>query len=47
MSESRGKLENVKTEFFCIFNADGSFNPLELKNMQKILETDNTDIILT
>ena len=38
-------IENVKTEFFCIFNADGSFNPLELKNMQKILEKDNTDIV--
>ena len=25
-------LRNVKTNFFCIFNADGSFNPIELKN---------------
>ena len=26
-------LRNVKTNFFCIFNADGSFNPIELKNL--------------
>ena len=26
-------IQNVKTKFFCIFNADGSFNPIELKNM--------------
>ena len=25
-------IQNVKTNFFCIFNADGSFNPIELKN---------------
>ena len=26
-------IENVKTKFFCIFNADGSFNPNEIENM--------------
>ena len=26
-------IDKVNTEFFCIFNADGSFNPLELKGM--------------
>lgn len=26
-------LKNVKTKYFCIFNADGSFDPYELKEM--------------
>lgn len=26
-------IKDVKTNFFCIFNADGSFNPIELRNM--------------
>ena len=26
-------LKNVQTDYFCIFNADGSFNPNELKFM--------------
>ncbi len=29
-------IENVKTKFFCIFNADGSFNPKEISNMFKL-----------
>ena len=28
-------IETVETEFFCIFNADGSFNPKELNQMIK------------
>lgn len=38
-------LNNVKTEFFCIFNADGSFNPMELNLMYKKLKDDNFDAI--
>ena len=26
-------IKNVKTKYFCIFNADGSFNPKELSIM--------------
>ena len=36
-------IKNVKTKFFCIFNADGSFKPSELENMLKL--TDNFDFI--
>ena len=32
-------IENCKTDFFCIFNADGSFNPEELIYMYEQLET--------
>jgi len=38
-------IQNVKSEYFCIFNADGSFNPLELKNMEKILEKRDADLV--
>ena len=38
-------LNNVKTKYFCIFNADGSFNPRELKGMLKILKFKNNDFI--
>ena len=31
-------LNFVNTELFCIFNADGSFNPIELKTMYKELQ---------
>ena len=33
-------IETVETRFFCIFNADGSFNPKELDQMIKKLEGD-------
>ena len=36
-------IENVKTKYFCIFNADGSFNPKEINNMLNL--TDNYDFI--
>ncbi len=26
-------INNCETDYFCIFNADGSFNPSEIKNM--------------
>jgi glycosyltransferase involved in cell wall biosynthesis len=32
-------IKNCSTDFFCIFNADGSFNPKELICMYKQLET--------
>ncbi len=35
----------VKTEFFCIFNADGSFNPVEIKEMMKKIDEDGCDLI--
>ena len=38
-------LRNVKTNFFCIFNADGSFNPIELKNMYDRVIKENADFI--
>ena len=38
-------LENVRTEYFCIFNADGSFNPNEIMNMHTSLKKTDNDII--
>ena len=38
-------INNINTKYFCIFNADGSFNPIEIKNMIKKLEDENLDII--
>ncbi len=40
-------LNKVETKYFCIFNADGSFNPSELKNMVNKIEDPqfNKDII--
>ena len=35
----------VETEFFCIFNADGSFNPKELDQMIKRLKDDKYDFV--
>lgn len=35
----------VKSDKFCIFNADGSFNPIEIKNMLEIMDNDNSDLI--
>lgn len=29
-------VQEVKTDFFCVFNADGSFNPSELEGMLKL-----------
>ena len=29
----RTGIDQVETDLFCIFNADGSFNPIYLKNM--------------
>ena len=38
-------INNVKTKYFCIFNADGSFNPIELNDMYKKINENNIDII--
>tara|TARA_B100000886_G_scaffold67549_1_gene42523 strand:- start:2235 stop:2903 length:669 start_codon:yes stop_codon:yes gene_type:complete len=38
-------IETIETEFFCIFNADGSFNPKELDMMIKKLKNDKYDFV--
>ena len=38
-------IKNVKTEYFCIFNADGSFNPIEISGMYSSLKDQDRDII--
>jgi glycosyltransferase involved in cell wall biosynthesis len=38
-------IKNTNTEYFCIFNADGSFDPSELPNMIHILENSNSDFV--
>ena len=38
-------IKNVKTNFFCIFNADGSFNPTELQNMYDHMLKENADFV--
>ena len=38
-------INHVQTEFFCIFNADGSFNPIEISNMINKLNRENCDLV--
>ena len=38
-------IRNVDTDYFCIFNADGSFNPNELEKMMSKINNDNLDFI--
>ena len=38
-------IETVNTEFFCIFNADGSFNPKELDAMIQKIKVDKYDFV--
>jgi len=38
-------IQNVKTEYFCIFNADGSFNPIEISGMFDLLKDKDGDMI--
>ena len=38
-------IKNVKTKFFCIFNADGSFNPKEIKKMMARIKKNDADLI--
>ena len=35
----------VKTDLFCVFNADGSFNPLEIKKMLRVMQDTNSDLV--
>ncbi len=39
-------IKNVKTEYFSIFNADGSFDPYELKAMYNKIKNDSLDLLL-
>ena len=38
-------MQHVKTNYFCIFNADGSFLPEELNNMYKLIKDKNADFV--
>ena len=38
-------ISNVETNFFCIFNADGSFNPNELNGMYDFLKSQKIDLV--
>lgn len=40
-------INNCKTKYFCIFNADGSFNPREISKMMKKMEISNSDLIFS
>ena len=38
-------INNVSTEYFCIFNADGSFNPKELGGMYDLIQNNHFDFV--
>ena len=38
-------INNCDTKYFCIFNADGSFNPREIENMYKKIKIHEADFI--
>jgi len=38
-------LYHCKTQYFCIFNADGSFNPCEINGIMKKIEENNSDFV--
>ena len=38
-------IKETKTKYFCIFNADGSFDPSELINMYQLVENENFDLM--
>ena len=38
-------IKNCKTEYFCIFNADGSFRPEEIEAMKKSIDQNNLDFV--
>ena len=40
-------INSVETELFCIFNADGSFDPKEINNMSSELINNNYDFIFS
>ena len=39
-------IKHVKTEYFSIFNADGSFDPYELRTMYDKIKNDSLDLLL-
>ncbi len=38
-------IKSVETEYFCIFNADGSFKPSELAHMYDLSKNNNYDLV--
>jgi glycosyltransferase involved in cell wall biosynthesis len=38
-------IHHIKTELFCIINADGSMNPNEINGMLNLIETNDNDIV--
>ena len=38
-------INSVSTEYFCIFNADGSFNPKELIPMMNLISKEKSDFV--
>jgi|TARA_B100000768_G_C11230543_1_gene354853 glycosyltransferase involved in cell wall biosynthesis len=38
-------IKQCKTKYFCIFNADGSFNPKELNSMYEKVSSENFDLV--
>jgi len=40
-------INNLDTEYFCIFNADGSFNPSELPKMLELIKNSNLDFVFS
>ena len=38
-------INSVNTKYFCIFNADGSHDPSELKNMIELINNNNADFV--
>ena len=38
-------INRITTEYFCIFNADGSFDPSELKNMYYLADIEKFDLV--
>ena len=38
-------IQNTKTKYFCIFNADGSFDPKEISGMLDKIKDDNVDFV--
>ena len=41
----REAINSCQTKYFCIFNADGSFNPNEISEIMKKINTNKTDFI--
>ena len=38
-------IDHISTKYFCIFNADGSFDPSELKSMYSLAEVEKFDLV--